>query len=134
MGARLHGVKGIEQMLQSKAQFVKAGQLAPIGRMCPGYAGKALSEPGFTGFEDWQDSGVSTRWVICGWLRGGSRNCFHKAAAPEPGGEEALRRYDDNGNGRISGAEARGHGMARVESGGMGRVACGVWGIGAYGR
>ena len=40
MGARLHTVEGIEQMLQSKAQFVKAGQLAPIGRMCPGYAGK----------------------------------------------------------------------------------------------
>ena len=77
---------------------------------------------------DSQDSGVSARWVICGWLRGGSRSCFHEAAAPEPGGDEALRRYDDNGNGRISGAEARGHGMARVESGGMGRVGSGgMW-------
>ena len=67
MGARLHTVKGIEQMLQSKAQFVKAGQLAPIGRVCPG----------FLGYVDSQDSGVSTRWVICGWLKGGgSRSCL----------------------------------------------------------
>ena len=58
----------------------------------------------------------------------GHRDCFHEAAAPEPGGDEALRRYDDNGNGRISGAEARGHGMARVESGDMGRVGSGgMW-------
>ena len=47
----------------------------------------------------------------------GHRNCFHEAAAPEPGGDEALRRYDDNGKGRIRGAEARGHGMGPVERG-----------------
>ena len=40
MGASLRTVKGIEQMLQSKAQFVKAGQLAPIGRVCPGFLGE----------------------------------------------------------------------------------------------
>ena len=36
---------------------------------------------------------------------------FHEAAASGPEGNEALRRYDDDGKGRIRWAEARGHGM-----------------------
>ena len=48
----------------------------------------------------------------------GHRSCFHEAAAPKPGGDEALRLYGGNGKGRISWAEARSYGMARVGSGG----------------
>ena len=36
------------------------------------------------------------------------------AAASPAGGEDALARYDDNGNGRITCAEARRHGIAPV--------------------
>ena len=36
------------------------------------------------------------------------------AAASPAGGEDALARYDDNGNGRITCAEARQHGIAPV--------------------
>ena len=36
----------------------------------------------------------------------GHRDCFREAAAWGPGGDEALRRYDDNGKGRIRWAEA----------------------------
>ena len=63
MGARLHGVKGIEQMLQSKAQFVKAGQLAPIGRVCPGFLGERCLN------QDFRDLGISG---IAEFLHGGS--------------------------------------------------------------
>ena len=50
-------------MLQSKAQFVKAGQLAPIGRVCPGYAGKGCLN------QDVQDLGIGR---IAEFLHGGS--------------------------------------------------------------
>ena len=48
----------------------------------------------------------------------GDRDCFHEAAAPKPGGDDALRRYDDNGKGCIRGAGARG--FRRDVEGGMG--------------
>ena len=37
----------------------------------------------------------------------GHRSCFHEAAAWGPGGDEALRRCDDNGKGRSRWAGAR---------------------------
>ena len=36
---------------------------------------------------------------------------------PRPGGSSALQQYDDNGNGRITCAEARRHGIAPVRRG-----------------
>ena len=63
MGARLHTVEGIEQMLQSKAQFVKAGQLAPIGRVCPGFLGERCLN------QDVRDLGIGR---IAEFLHGGS--------------------------------------------------------------
>jgi hypothetical protein len=38
-------------------------------------------------------------------------------AAPAPSGDAALARWDDNGNGRITCAEARRHGIAPVPRG-----------------
>ena len=48
----------------------------------------------------------------------GHRDCFREAAAPEAGGDGALRRYDDNGKGASRWAEARG--FRRDVEGGMG--------------
>ena len=42
---------------------------------------------------------------------------FHEEATPAPGADDALVLYDDNGNGRISCAEARAHGIAPVRRG-----------------
>ena len=42
---------------------------------------------------------------------------FHASVTPAPAAADALRRYDDNGNGSISCAEARAHGIAPVERG-----------------
>ena len=50
-------------MLQSKAQFVKAGQLAPIGRVCPGFLGERCLN------QDFRDLGISG---IAEFLHGGS--------------------------------------------------------------
>ena len=37
-----------------------------------------------------------------------------EAGSPAPAGDDALGRYDDNGNGRITCKEARRHGIAPV--------------------
>ena len=42
---------------------------------------------------------------------------FYAEPTPGPQVDDALARYDDNGNGRISCAEARAHGIAPVERG-----------------
>ena len=42
---------------------------------------------------------------------------FHAPVTPAPAAADALRRYDDNGNGSISCAEARAHDIAPVERG-----------------
>ena len=45
---------------------------------------------------------------------------FHEAAAWGPGGDEALRRYDDNGKGGIRWAVAHGGWGVWVHAGGGG--------------
>ena len=42
---------------------------------------------------------------------------YHTEPTPAPQADDALALYDDNGNGRISCAEARAHGIAPVERG-----------------
>ena len=42
---------------------------------------------------------------------------YHTEPTPATQVDDALARYDDNGNGRISCAEARAHGIAPVERG-----------------
>ena len=42
---------------------------------------------------------------------------YHTEPTPAPQVDDALARYDNNGNGRISCAEARAHGIAPVERG-----------------
>ena len=48
---------------------------------------------------------------------GSTEMVFYAQPTPGPQGDDALARYDDNGNGRISCAEARAHGIAPVERG-----------------
>ena len=48
---------------------------------------------------------------------GGSRQGTQTRQAPRSGGSTALQQYDDNGNGRITCAEARRHGIAPVRRG-----------------
>ncbi len=48
---------------------------------------------------------------------GGSRQGTQTRQPPRSGGSTALQQYDDNGNGRITCAEARRHGIAPVRRG-----------------
>ena len=49
--------------------------------------------------------------------RGGSRQGAQRRQSPRSGSSTALQQYDDNGNGRITCAEARRHGIAPVRRG-----------------
>ena len=61
--------------------------------------------------------GVLSRCASTAMMVAGGSDAAPSPEAPGPGEAEALRRWDTNGNGRITCREARAHGIAPVRRG-----------------
>ena len=61
--------------------------------------------------------GVLSRCASTAMMVAGGREAAAPPEAPGPGEADALRRWDTNGNGRITCREARAHGIAPVRRG-----------------
>ena len=90
-------------MAVSRAPEARTHGIAPVRRDHPAYAY----------MRDGDGDGI-----VCeaggGEAKGGTAR---QGSAPATSGSSALRQYDDNGNGRITCAEARRHGIAPVRRG-----------------